>query len=66
MSTLKPLIESDERGSPGEIVEINNEGVVVSCNGGRVLLKGVQPEGKKEMLATDFARGNKLEGKCFS
>ena len=62
----KTLTESDERGSPGEIVEINNEGVVVSCNGGRVLLKGVQPEGKKEMLATDFARGNKLEGKCFS
>ena len=62
----KTLIESDEGGSPGEIVETNNEGVVVNCNGGRILLKGVQPEGKKEMLATDFARGNKLEGKRFS
>ena len=62
----KTLIENDEAGSPGEIVDINKEGVVVKCNGGRVMLKGVQPEGKKEMLATDFARGNKLEGKRFS
>ncbi len=62
----KTLIEIDERGSPGEIVDINKEGVVVRCNGGKIILKGIQPEGKKEMLATDFARGNKLEGKRFS
>ena len=62
----KTLIESDERGSPGEIIDINNEGVVVKCNGGKIILKGIQPEGKKEMLAADFARGNKLEGKRFS
>ena len=62
----KTLIESDERGSPGEIMHINNEGIVVKCNGGKIILKGIQPEGKKEMLATDFARGNKLEGKHFS
>ena len=60
------LIEDDEGGSPGEIVDINKEGIVVKCSGGRIILKGVQPEGKKEMLATDFARGNKLEGKSFS
>ena len=62
----KTLIENDEGGSPGEIVDINKEGVVVKCSGGKIVLKGVQPEGKKEMLATDFARGNKLEGKRFS
>ena len=62
----KTLIENDEGGNPGEIVDINKEGVVVNCSGGRIILKGVQPEGKKEMLATDFARGNKLEGKRFS
>ena len=47
-------------------MDINKEGVVVKCNGGKIILKGIQPEGKKEMLATDFARGNKLEGKHFS
>ena len=62
----KTLIENDEGGSPGEIVGINEEGIVVKCSVGRIMLKGVQPEGKKEMLATDFARGNKLEGKHFS
>ena len=62
----KTLIENDERGSPGEIMDINKEGVVVKCSGGMIILKGLQPEGKKEMLAIDFARGNKLEGKSFS
>ena len=62
----KTSIENDEGGSPGEIVDINKEGLVVKCSGGRIILKGVQPEGKKEMLATDYARGNKLEGKRFS
>ena len=62
----KALANNEEEGSPGEIVDINKEGVVVKCNGGKIILKGIQPEGKKEMLATDFARGNKLEGKSFS
>ena len=62
----KALPSNEEGSNPGEIVEINKEGVVVKCNGGRIILKGLQPEGKKEMLATDFARGNKLEGKSFS
>ena len=47
-------------------MDINKEGIVVKCSGGRIILKGVQPEGKKEMLATDFARGNKLEDKSLS
>ena len=60
-------IIGDEDGSdPGQIVDINKKGVIVKCKGGKIILKGIQPEGKKEMLAADFARGNKLEGKRFS
>ena len=60
-------ITEDEDGvDPGQIVDINNEGVTVKCKRGKIILKGIQPEGKKEMFAADFARGNKLEGRRFS
>tara|TARA_Y100001970_G_scaffold267335_1_gene357185 strand:- start:7249 stop:8199 length:951 start_codon:yes stop_codon:yes gene_type:complete len=59
-------IIGDEDGSdPGQIVDINKKGVIVKCKGGKIILKGIQPEGKKEMLAADFARGNRLEGRRF-
>jgi len=57
----------DEDGSdPGQIVDINRKGVIVKCKGGKIIIKGIQPEGKKEMLAADFARGNRLEGRRFT
>ena len=60
------LMEDEEGSDPGEIMDTSNEGVIVKCKKGKIMLKGIQPEGKKEMLAADFARGNKLEGKQFS
>ena len=60
------LVGDEEKSKPGEIMDTNKEGVIVKCNGSKIILKGVQPEGKKEMLAADFARGNKLEGRRFS
>ncbi len=59
------LSGDDDKNSPGEILDINKEGVIVKCSGGKIILKGIQPEGKKEMLAADFARGSKLEGRRF-
>ena len=60
------LTGDEDNSSPGEIVESNQEGVVVKCKHSKIILKVIQPEGKKEMLAADFARGRKLEGKRFS
>ena len=60
------LMEDEEGIDPGKIMDTSNEGVIVKCKKGKIMLKGIQPEGKKEMLAADFARGNKLEGKQFS
>ena len=62
----EPLVGDEDKSSPGEIMGIDKEGVIVKCNGSKIILKGVQPEGKKEMLAADFARGNKLGGRRFS
>ena len=60
------LLGNGEGNRPGRIVSVCKEGVIVKCKEGKIALKGIQPEGKKEMLATDFARGNKLEGRLFS
>ncbi|MCL5774467.1 MAG: methionyl-tRNA formyltransferase, partial [Firmicutes bacterium] len=45
---------------PGEIVDImKNKGILIACKNGCLLLKLVQPEGKKLMKAWDFALGYK-------
>ncbi len=41
----------------GEITNIYDDGVGVKVNNGEIVLKVVQPEGKKRMLATDYVRG---------
>lgn len=54
----------------GEITNIYKDGIGVKVSNGEIVLKIIQPEGKKKMLATDFANGmaNKesLIGKIFS
>lgn len=44
-------------GSPGEVIEVGREGILVKAGQGAVLLTEVQPENRKRMTAGDFARG---------
>ena len=48
-------------GKPGQILSVKSEGVTVACAQNALLLEKVIPEGKKEMRATDFANGFRLE-----
>jgi len=48
-------------GKPGQILSIKSEGITVACAQDALLLEKVIPEGKKEMRATDFANGFRLE-----
>ena len=48
-------------GVPGRIESITPDGITVACRPGALLLEKVIPEGKKEMRATDFANGFRLE-----
>ncbi len=41
---------------PGEIVDINNSGFVVSAEDAAILVKKVRPEGSAKMAAADYAR----------
>lgn len=42
-------------GTPGEVVDITDEGVVVQGNGGRILIKRVRPAGGGKQTAVEWA-----------
>jgi methionyl-tRNA formyltransferase len=48
-------------GEPGEVVEINRDGIKVAAQGGYVLLREVQAESRQRMPAPDFVRGAGLK-----
>ena len=47
----------DIRVIPGQITNIYPDGIGVKVSNGEIVLQVVQPEGKKKMFASDFARG---------
>lgn len=47
-------------GQPGEIIRVDNHGLLVACGKGGLLLREVQAEGRRRMPAADFARGNNV------
>jgi methionyl-tRNA formyltransferase len=47
----------DVRGSAGEVMAADNEGLVVACGSGAVRICDVQPAGKKRMQAVAWHRG---------
>lgn len=48
-------------GVPGAVLGVDSSGVAVATGNGAIVLKQVQPEGKKPMPAADWARGVRLE-----
>jgi len=59
------LEESSSQDLPGKIRASDKNGLLISCGTGTVRLIEVQLEGKKAMLAADFARGFSLENLQF-
>ena len=47
--------------SSGQIVDITKEGMVVACGDGFLLVKEVQPPGKKRMSASSFSSGYRIK-----
>lgn len=46
---------------PGTVIRLTEEGPVVACGVGALLLKEVQPEGKRSMPGSEWARGLRLQ-----
>jgi methionyl-tRNA formyltransferase len=45
---------------PGEILKISKDGILVNTGLGEVLIREIQPPGKKRMKAFDFTLGQPL------
>ena len=54
-------VRMDGDGTPGEIMDISEEGVTVQGNGGRILIKRVRPEASGKIPASEWASAITLE-----
>ena len=56
------LMERQEaRGKNGEVFEVNRNGIKVTCRDGIVIIKSLQPEGKRVMSAGEFLSGHNIK-----
>jgi len=47
-------------GKPGEIVEVSKDGIIVATGKGELIIKEMQPGGKRIMKAAEFIAGHRL------
>lgn len=60
------VLDEDISGEPGTVVRLENDGPVIAAGDGALLLKHVQPAGKKPMSGRDFLNGYSLSvGECL-
>lgn len=55
------VVDINEEGHPGEILQINKAGFVVACGKGGLQMNQLQLQGRKRMTAGEFLRGYPLE-----
>jgi methionyl-tRNA formyltransferase len=61
LKLLRARAEQPGPGSPGEILEVGREALLIGCGGGtRLALLEVQPESRRPMSAAAFAAGARL------
>ncbi|MCL2593543.1 MAG: methionyl-tRNA formyltransferase [Defluviitaleaceae bacterium] len=55
------MIEQSYDGKFGEIVEINSHGIYVKTVNSAIIIKELQPQGKKRMKTSDFLNGTSIK-----
>ena len=55
------VVYKDTEDPPGSVLHGDKRGLLVACGKNALLIREIQPEGKKRMAAQDFLRGNPLE-----
>jgi methionyl-tRNA formyltransferase len=50
-------VASDARGDPGEVLEVDESGLLVACGTGAVRLGYAQPSGRRRLAGLDWAQG---------
>lgn len=52
-------------GMPGEVLKLSEKGLEVAAGRGYILIKGLQPEGKRKMTPHEYAVGHRIEKGSF-
>ena len=55
------LVKSASIGAPGEVTSISEEGFVVACRNGSIMVKRVQPAGCGKITAAEFIKNANLK-----
>lgn len=54
-------ISVETKRTPGTVLKVDKEGILVACGHGNLLIKEIQFPGKKAMKVEDYLRGNSIE-----
>lgn len=54
------VCEVPEGAKPGEIVDVTKKTFTIACGNGGLIIKNLQPEGKKPMDTVSYLNGNKI------
>jgi methionyl-tRNA formyltransferase len=65
LKVFKTILSRRAKGKPGEIVRVDEHGILVAAEEGGLLLREVQLEGRKRMSADELVRGIRLEPGSF-
>ncbi len=56
----EPARETGAPGRPGEVVQASAAGVVVATGTGHLIIRELQPAGKRRMTAAEFLAGHAM------
>lgn len=55
------VYKTEQSGNAGEVLSADENGILVACGEGSVLIKEIKIEGKKKMSVGDYLRGHRIE-----
>ena len=58
LCVASPVKDINLTAKAGEILKADESGILIKCGNGAVLVKELQLEGKKKMVASEFVKGN--------
>lgn len=59
-AVIGKAVSLGEGALPGQILNVDSNGIEISCRVGSIIIKELQPEGKRAMSADEFLRGNPM------
>ena len=58
--TIDFVYKCEQSGNPGKVLRADENGLIVGCGEGSVLIKNIKVEGKKKMSVGDYLRGHTI------